>query len=75
MKQTLDKDRILYIFIYKTRRPCEVSYRFNEAGERRRVSNRTGSIIPFPPEADATEDYVKKSDYKPADKGFSRFLF
>lgn len=33
-----------------------------------RVSNRTGSVIPLPPEAEATEDYAKKSDYKPTDK-------
>ena len=32
------------------------------------MSNRTGSIIPIPPEAEATEDYAKKSDYKPTDK-------
>ena len=50
------------------RRPCEVSYRYTETGERLRVSNRTGSILPFPPEAEATEDYARKSEYKPAEK-------
>lgn len=50
------------------RRPCEVVYRHNESGELRRVSKRTGTIIPLPPEAEATEDYAKKSDYTPSDK-------
>ncbi len=45
-------------------KPCEVEHRFTEAGERVRVSKRTGQVIPVPPDAEETADYAKKSAYK-----------
>lgn len=45
-------------------RPCDVEFRFTEDGQKVRVSKRTGQILPIPPDAEATVDYVKKSAYK-----------
>ncbi len=45
-------------------KPCEVEHRFTEAGEKVRVSKRTGQVIPIPPDAEETADYAKKSAYK-----------
>jgi hypothetical protein len=46
------------------RMPCDVVYRYNEAGEKIRVSKRTGYRIPLAPIADSTIDYTKRSEYK-----------
>ncbi|CAF0775351.1 unnamed protein product [Brachionus calyciflorus] len=52
-------------------KPCEVTFRFTEDGEKVRVSKRTGQVLPIPPDAEATIDYAKKSTYKPGDKDTS----
>lgn len=52
-------------------KPCEVVYRYTEEGEKVRVSKRTGQVIPVPPDAEATIDYVKPSAYKPGEKDMS----
>lgn len=42
----------------------EVEWRFDEAGERVRVSVKTGTMIPLPTKAEETLDYKDKKNYK-----------
>lgn len=49
-------------------KPCDAVFRYTEKGEKIRVSKRTGMVIPIPPDAESTVDYVSKSTYKPAAK-------
>ncbi|GLG99386.1 Probable 39S ribosomal protein L24, mitochondrial [Gryllus bimaculatus] len=48
--------------------PTKIEWRFTEEGERVRVSERTGRIIPMPLMADETHDYKSKSAYKESPK-------
>ena len=43
---------------------CDVEWRFSEDGQRLRVSNRTGHILPIPSQAFETKDYKTKVGYK-----------
>ncbi|XP_069678412.1 large ribosomal subunit protein uL24m [Periplaneta americana] len=45
-----------------------IEWRYTEAGEKVRVSVRTGRIIPIPKAAEETYDYKTKATYKEADK-------
>jgi len=47
---------------------CSVEFRFTEAGERVRVSSRTGKIIPIPSLANQTYDYKTPKTYKESEK-------
>ena len=44
--------------------PCDVEWFYTEDGDRKRVSMRTGYIIPVPSQADETIDYKTKKGYK-----------
>ncbi|XP_068083419.1 large ribosomal subunit protein uL24m [Anabrus simplex] len=48
--------------------PTTVEWRFTESGEKVRVSNRSGRIIPIPKLAEETMDYKTRSSYKAAEK-------
>lgn len=43
--------------------PAEFSWQWSEEGERVRVSNRTGYVIPKPAKAEETYDYMGKTQY------------
>lgn len=47
---------------------CEVEWRFTEEGERVRVSQRSGRIIPIPKMNEETKDYKSPSTYVAKDK-------
>ena len=44
--------------------PCECQWKFDENGDRVRVSQRTGKVIPIPTQAFETIDYKTQSSYK-----------
>ncbi|KAI0981857.1 hypothetical protein GJ496_007361 [Pomphorhynchus laevis] len=44
--------------------PCEVEWRYTEAGDKVRVSKRTERIIPIPKQAEETIDYKTKESYQ-----------
>lgn len=43
--------------------PCEIKWRYDEEGNRVRVSLRTGRIVEIPPEAYSTYDYKTPGEY------------
>lgn len=43
---------------------CEAEWRYTEAGERVRVSKRSGLEIPLPPGSEITDDLVRSAQYK-----------
>lgn len=45
-------------------KPVEVEWRFTEAGERVRVSLRSGAVIPRPNKAEETMDYKTRANYQ-----------
>ncbi|VVC33861.1 Hypothetical protein CINCED_3A016597 [Cinara cedri] len=47
---------------------CKVEWRFTEAGEKVRVSSRTGKLIPIPSLAKETFDYKTPNTYKESEK-------
>ncbi|KAL1122667.1 hypothetical protein AAG570_002994 [Ranatra chinensis] len=46
----------------------KIEWRYNEEGEKVRVSARTGRIIPVPQQADETYDYKSKATYRESTK-------
>lgn len=48
--------------------PCDFEWRYDDNGERVRVSTRTERIIPIPAQAYETIDYVEKSGAREGDK-------
>jgi len=46
------------------RKSTAIEWRYTEAGEKVRVSVRTGRIIPIPKAAEETYDYKTKATYK-----------
>lgn len=44
--------------------PCDFEWRFDDAGNKVRVSTRTEQVIPIPKEAYSTKDYVESETYK-----------
>lgn len=56
--------KFLCNLINESRQPAQVEWRYDEDGNRVRVSVRSGRIIPIPKKAlDQTEDMVDRNDY------------
>ncbi|KAF0295620.1 putative 39S ribosomal protein L24, mitochondrial [Amphibalanus amphitrite] len=49
-------------------KPCTIEWRYNESGERVRVSTRSGRIIPTPTQAEETYDYKTAATYRESER-------
>lgn len=49
-------------------KPCQIEWRYTQAGDRVRVSTRSGRLVPMPTQAAETYDYKTASAYRESDK-------
>jgi len=49
-------------------KPCQIEWRYTQAGDRVRVSTRSGRLVPMPTQAAETYDYKTASTYRESDK-------
>jgi hypothetical protein len=54
----------ILLFVLYYRKSSAIEWRYTEAGEKVRVSVRSGRIIPIPKAAEETYDYKTKATYK-----------